>query len=65
MTTIDHTLPVCEISVDVFTLAAPTPFDLTLEIYTDRSTSGAARAATHSSHSQPRTRAAPSRGPAE
>jgi uncharacterized repeat protein (TIGR01451 family) len=39
---IDHTRPVCEISVDVFTLAATTPFDLTLEIYTDCSTSGAA-----------------------
>ncbi len=38
--TIDHTLPVCEISVDLFTLAATTPFDLTLEIYTDCSTNG-------------------------
>lgn len=38
--TIDHTLPVCEISVDVFTLASTAPFDLTLEIYTDCSTNG-------------------------
>lgn len=38
--TIDHTLPVCEIVVDIFTLASTTPFDLTLEIYTDCSTDG-------------------------
>jgi uncharacterized repeat protein (TIGR01451 family) len=39
---INHTLPVCEISVEVFTLAATTPFDMTLEIYTDCSTNGTA-----------------------
>ncbi|HQW80977.1 MAG TPA: hypothetical protein PLQ74_03825 [Pseudomonadota bacterium] len=43
--TIDHTLPVCEIVVDVFTLAAITPFDLTLEIFTDCTTSGTAGSA--------------------
>lgn len=38
--TIDHTLAVCEIVVDIFTLASTAPFDLTLEIYTDCSTDG-------------------------
>ncbi|MBP7625049.1 MAG: hypothetical protein KA763_13865, partial [Xanthomonadales bacterium] len=39
---IDHTRPVCEISLDLFTLVSTAPFDVTLEIYTDCSTSGAA-----------------------
>jgi uncharacterized repeat protein (TIGR01451 family) len=38
--TIDHTLPVCEITADIFTLAATTPFDLTVELYTDCTTNG-------------------------
>lgn len=36
---------VCEIEVEVFTLAATTPFDLTMELYTDCTSNGAAGSA--------------------
>ncbi|MBI4915602.1 MAG: hypothetical protein HY825_07120 [Acidobacteria bacterium] len=36
---------VCEIAIEVFTLAATTPFDLTMSLYTDCTTSGAANSA--------------------